>query len=137
MSVCLLLRRVFVALGFGVDPACQPVGQVTNVASCRTSRLAQVAAQRLDAAVVAARSGVGIAVVDQILHQTITIASALCTVLDHIVDGLVVVLGVVFGSLVGLHQAWVVDTTVRCCGLDFRAAVGLILVSKGLVQGKI
>lgn len=113
------------ALGLGICPAGQAVGKIGNIAGCRACGLTQVATQRYDTAVVTSRGAVGIAIVDEVLHEAVTGCSSLCAVLHHVVDGLVGVMRVEFGTSVRLHEAGVGDATVGGGHLDFGAAVGL------------
>jgi hypothetical protein len=108
-----------------IRPACQPVRNVTHIASRGARRGAQITVQGLDAAVVASGGGVGVRVVVQVRDQAVAVAGALDAVLDHVPDRLVGVVGVVFDSFVGLHDAGVLDTAVGGGGFYFGAAVGL------------
>jgi hypothetical protein len=114
-----------VALALSKRPARQTVGEIGNVAGSGACCFAQVATQGLDTAVVSSGGGVGVAVVDQVLHEAVAGRSSLCAVLHHVPDGLVGVVGVEFCASVRLHETGVGDATVGGGHLDFGAAVGL------------
>lgn len=103
---------VLVALALSICPARQAVGKIGDVAGCRTCSFAQVTAQRDDAAVVTSGGSVGVAIVDQVLHEAIAGCSSLCAVLHHVEDGLVGVVGIELCAAVRLHETWVGNATV-------------------------
>lgn len=116
---------VLVTLALSICPARKAVGEIGHVTGCSTCSLAQVTAQRDNATVVASGGGVGVTVVDQVLHKAVSGCSSLCAVLHHVEDGLVGVVGVELCASVRLHEAGVGDATVRLGDLDFGASVGL------------
>jgi len=120
-----ILFGVLVALALSICPASQTVGEIGDIASCRACSFAQVATQRDNAAVVASGGGVGVAVVDEVLHEAVAGCGSLCAVLHHVVNGLVGVVGVEFGTSVRLHETGVGDAAVGGGHLDFGAAVSL------------
>ena len=107
-----ILFGVLVALALSICPARQAVGKIGDVAGCRTCSFAQVTAQRDDAAVVTSGGSVGVAIVDQVLHEAIAGCSSLCAVLHHVEDGLVGVVGIELCAAVRLHETWVGNATV-------------------------
>ena len=120
-----VLLRVFVALALSICPAGETVGEIGDVTGSRACGFAQVATERNDTAVVASGGGVGVAVVDEVLHEAVAGCGALRAVLHHVVDGLVGVVGVEFGTSVRLHETGVGDAAVGGGHLDFGAAVSL------------
>jgi len=91
-----------------ISPPRQSIRQIRDIARSRTCRFAQVSRLGNEARVVAARGAIGAVVVVEVLHQAVASRSALSTILDHVPDGLVGMLGVELGTVVGLH-----DTRVR------------------------
>lgn len=120
-----ILFGVLVALALSICPAGQTVGEIGDITGGRACGFAQVATQRNDTAVVASGGGVGVAVVDEVLHEAVAGCGSLCAVLHHVVDGLVGVVGVEFGTSVRLHETGVGNATVGGGHLDFGAAVSL------------
>lgn len=97
-----------------IRPTRQPIRQVRNIARRSTSRFTQVPRLGNVATVVTTCGGIGAVVVIEILHEAVAFGGALGAVLDHVVDGLVGVLGVEVGAVVGLHKTWVGDAVVCC-----------------------
>ena len=107
-----ILFGVLVALALSICPAGQTVGEIGDITGGRACGFAQVATQRNDTAVVASGGGVGVAVVDEVLHEAIAGCSSLCAVLHHVEDGLVGVVGIELCAAVRLHETWVGNATV-------------------------
>lgn len=106
---------LLVAFGRSVRPTGQSVRKIADIASRGTQGFAEVTGGRLVATVVTSGGSVRVVVVVQVCRKAIATCGALNTILDHVEDGLIGVVRVVLGSVVRLHQAWVVDATVGSC----------------------